>query len=188
MKKLIFVAAIAVVLICLLAAPALAAKPNLVFVTHITSDGVKCPGNSTGLITLATKGVAGLTAMHLLGVTGTNANPGLDDGLYPFRLNATDDQKATLTSYFGLKGWPPAYVLQIAKEISGESPFFLLKVEDGAYSLVDGFIYGQYGVDTQQLRIDDDYPVGTYKYAGSVDGNGVTLNLVVTLKVVRVAL
>jgi hypothetical protein len=180
MKKLLLVAALAVLLVCILAAPAFAAKPNLVFVTHLTSDGAKLAGNSTGLITLPTKGVAGVDAMHYLGVTQVNANPGVANGTYPFYLSADQAQKDALTLYFEAKGWPQTYLDQIALEINGSAPFFWLSVQDGVYGLVDGFTGGQ-------LRIDDDYLVGTYKYIGQLTGtNGATLGLTIALKVVLV--
>jgi hypothetical protein len=183
MKKVIFVLAIAVVLVAVIAAPALAAKPNLVFVTHITSDGAQLPGNSTSGVKVPIGGLPGV--MHVLGLTGTMANPGLMPGSYAFTLQATDEQVTALTTYFSKKAWwaIPNWHDQIVSEINGDSPFFFLKYEGGAYSLVDNFKLSL-GIGTA-LTIDDDYPLGSYSYAGTLVGsNGARLPMTVVMKVV----
>ena len=183
MKRTVLFLAIALVLLAVITAPALAAKPNLVFITHITSDGVKLPANSVSGFAIPTRGVPG--TWHVLGLTNTNANPGLRNGYYGFYLNANAAQQAALTSYFVAKGWPGPYLSQIGSEISGAAPFFFLKAADGVYTLVDGFTRGLGGGDAS-LRIDDDYPASAYQYAGTLIGsNGATLNLTIVMKVVR---
>lgn len=187
MKRFLPIALLAALLVAVMAAPALAAKPNVVFVTHVTADGVKLAGNSSGIIKLPTAGVPGLQAMHYLGLTCTKANPGIQDGFYGFTLQASDEQKAILDSYFQAKGWPGQYVDQIHQQLYDDAAFFYMKASGGAYSLVDGFAYGlSGGSQFLPLRIDDDYPVGTYVYAGTLPGtNGATVDLRITLKVVR---
>jgi hypothetical protein len=185
MKKVVFLFAIAVVLIAVMAAPALAAKPNLVFVTHITSDGAKCPGNSQSQFTIRTTGDA-TKPQHVIGLTGTMANPGLEEGDYAFALKADAAQQATLTGYFGAKaGWTSAMKTLMGSQIDGTSPFFYLRVTPtGDCSLVDHFRQ-TVNIYPAILTVDDDYPVGTYDYVGTINGsNGATLTLTITMKIV----
>jgi hypothetical protein len=56
---------------------------------------------------------------------------------------------------------------QIAAEIDGTAPFFYLKAADGAYTLVDGFVYAMSGAEVF-LRINNDYPAGLYTYKGTL--------------------
>jgi hypothetical protein len=184
MKKVVFVLAIAVVLIAVMVAPALAAKPNLVFVTHITSDGVKCPGNSVSQFTVRTTGDA-TKPQHVIGLTGTMANPGLEEGDYEFKLNADPTQQATLLAYFAKKWGPGPALVLIGSEINGTSPFFYLRVTpSGDCSLVDHFRQAA-GISPAVLTVDDDYPIGTYDYKGTINGsNGTELTLTITMKVV----
>ena len=192
MRRFIAVFA-AFALLSMLAVPAMAAKPNLNFTTHLTEDGVTLAGSSSSGFTVITHGNA--TALqHTLGVTGTKANPGLviatDGSVYPFFLVATPAQKATLSQYFIDKNWGvPAYYDQINAEIAGTAPFFYFNAgTEQDYHLLDGFM-SVVGTDYTMypLKIDDDYPVGTYTYSGTLIGtNGATRVFTIKMTVVRV--
>jgi hypothetical protein len=188
-----------IALVCLVAAPAVAAKPNLVFHTKVTSTTgdvtVTLPGNSQSWMTLRTGGQAGPASWHTLGLTQTKANPGLEGDEYPFYLVSST---ADLADYFADKvGWPDDFRDQIAAEIAGDAPFFILTYDGTTYGLVDGFhrglspIGGWTGYDYgftgfEPLVIDDDYPVGRYVYEGTLVGtNDAELLVTITLRVVR---
>jgi hypothetical protein len=183
MKKVVFLLAIAVVLIAVMAAPALAAKPLLAFNPGLSSNipivGTLATGFSTTL-----GGTAGV--FHDISLTNSGATPAIKNGMYAFSLKAEGPQKASLSDYFSAKGLPEAWYDQIRSEIVGGSPFFYLKADNGAYSLVDGFSYAVFGTTFQTLRIDDDYPAGTYVYKGHLKAeNGALMQVDVTLIISR---
>jgi len=158
-------------------------QPGLQFDTGITGDSVSLPGTLATQFTLQTGGVAG--TMHTIGLIDTVATPALADGAYGFTLQADAGQQTTLTNYFAAKGWSSEYITQIGLEINGTSPFFYLNAAGGIYTLVDGFKQAL-GISPATLTIDDDYPVGTYIYTGTLTGiNGKTLSVTVTLVVTR---
>ncbi|MGD0977150.1 MAG: InlB B-repeat-containing protein [Minisyncoccia bacterium] len=161
-----------------------APAPTLLFDTGITDGSTILPGTLATQFTITTTGVPG--TMHTLGLTGTTATPALADGNYDFKLVATSDVQAALTSYFGAKaGWTSDMQMQtqINSEIAGSSPFFKLNAASGAYSLVDNFKQ-TLGLPDTSLTIDDDYPTGTYVYTGTLTGtNSATLPVTVTLVV-----
>jgi hypothetical protein len=177
MKKLVIALTLVIVLVTLMVTPVMAARGPY-FSTRLTSDDDRLPGMLVSQFIFNTEGVSGI--LHTMGLMDTKTNLELD-GLYPFCLDADTDQEAALTSYFGAKDWPAAYDAQIALEISGDAPFFYLKAYGGTYTLIDGFVYGLGGGEVP-LRIDDDYPVGLYVYAG---GLGELEDVNVTLKVMR---
>jgi hypothetical protein len=79
---------------------------------------------------------------------------------------------------------------QINNEITGASTFFYLNAASGNYSLVDNFkqtLASTLGLSAPyNLTVDDDYPVGTYVYTGTLTGtNEGTLPVTVTLIVIR---
>jgi hypothetical protein len=121
--------------------------------------------------------------MHTLGLSGTVATPALADGDYGFKLQGSP---AALTAYFAAKaGWPQNYKDQINSEINGTVPFFYLHAASGTYTLVDNF-KKSLSLSPTTLTIDDDYPVGTYVYKGTLTGsNSATLDVTVTLIVTR---
>jgi hypothetical protein len=155
---------------------------TLKFNTGITSDGTSLPGMLATGFTITTGRIAG--TMHTLGLTGTVATPALADGDYAFTLQATGGQKTSLKAYFAAKpGWPANYLEQINAEIDGTKPFFYLNAASGVYTLVDSFKKAL-SISPATLTIDDDYPVGTYVYTGTLKGiNGATLPVTVTLVV-----
>jgi len=155
---------------------------SLAFNTGITSDGTSLAGTLATQFTIVTTRSNSAPA-HVLALTGTTSTPALTDGSYAFTLQATSSQKTALTNYFAAKGWPSNYLTQIGTEINGTSPFFYLKALGGSYSLVDGF-KSALSISPATLTIDDNYPIGTYIYTGTLSGsNGATLPITVTLVV-----
>jgi hypothetical protein len=143
-----------------LAAPALVSA-------SITSDGaiIGDLANST----LPTANVQG--TMHTLNVADVVVSDGpLPLAEYGFYLQADAAQKEALAAYFANKNWTdPAWNAQIGSEIEGTSPYFYL-VSDGSgnYGLIDG-LQKALGNSSAPLLIDDDYPLGTYTYNGTVE-------------------
>ena len=181
MKRIVLILAIALVLIGVIAAPAMADKPLLTFETALADDLGGVSGTLADGFTLVTARTPGL--FHQLTLTDTTVDPGLKDGMYAFYLQAQGPQKAALKDYFALKGWPSEFLAQIKTEITGGSPFFYLKADGGEYTLVDGFMWELFGVE-QTLKIDDDYPIGTYEYKGHLKAtNNALLQVVITLEV-----
>jgi hypothetical protein len=186
MKKILTTIALCLALVALMATPVMAAPKTLTFSTELTCTS---PGTITGNLeegfTLTT--TADTDTLLYITLDNTIATPDLRDGMYAFSLKAQGPQKAELKSYFAAKEWPyPEYYRQINAEIAGGLPFFYLKFDGDSYSLVDGFVYGISGDDTTTLRINDDYPVGTYVYKGHLKGsNNALLQVTVNLEVVR---
>ena len=183
----------AIALVLVLAVPAMAAKPNLTFVTHLTQDGAQLGGNQTSGFVVVTSGVPG--GMYTLGLTKTNANPGLETGIWPFYLDISSVQQDVLSAYFWAKWGPgsghyiPAYWNQIELQIDGTVPFFYVAYGGLGYevSLADGFTYAlSGGTIFDNLRMDTDYPVGTYTYTGALTGtNGFVRDFSIVMTVVR---
>ena len=161
----------ALALVALVAAPAMAA-PGIKFTTHLTEDGVAVAGAGTVASPwiITTHGVA--DTMHALATTGTVSHPALLDGGYPFFLQASSPQQATLLAYFTAKGWPQPYLDHMALQLAGDpsAPFFSVGVpgvSPGSLWLQDEFSAWLYPAQSMfQLQIDDNYPVGTYTYTG----------------------
>jgi len=175
----------ALALVAVMAVPAMAAKPNLTFVTHLTQDGVQLSGNQTSGFVIVTSGTPGV--QYDLQTTKTKANPGVVNGDYPFYLKASAAQQASLYAYFVAKGWPQVYLDQIAKEISGQASFFVINVGGGnGYFLSDGFRAALMPPGMYGLTIDADYPLGSYTYSGRLLGtNGVSRTFSIVMTVVR---
>jgi hypothetical protein len=179
-KKMLIALALSLVLVGLVAAPAMA-KPNVAFNTGLAIDGKELKGSLDAGYKFVTGGTNALFNATLVIPT---ASPALTDGMYPFYLNTNPAEKAKLMAYFGTKGWPQAYLDQIATEIDGTAPFFYLDAADGAYTLVDGFVYALSGNTTKvTLRINDDYPAGLYTYKGTLANADGNFDLQVKLKV-----
>jgi hypothetical protein len=71
-----------------------------------------------------------------------------------------------------------AYQTQIDNEVNGNVPFFYL---DTSNDLVDGFKYSL-GISPTLLTINDNYPIGTYTYTGTLLGtNNAVLHITITL-------
>ena len=157
--------------------------PLLTFNTGLNSDSTALSGSLASGFTIQTGNTNG---MHILTLANPVATPALANGNYAFKLVASTSQQAALTAYFAAKGWPTNYITQISSEIAGTTPFFFLNAAGGVYTLGDGFTYGLGGGYSAPLRIDDDYPAGTYVYTGTLTGsNGATLPVTVTLIVMR---
>jgi hypothetical protein len=189
MKKLILALGLCLVLVALLATPAMAGAEKLTFTTGLTSD-TPITGTLGEGFTILTYGSSNFVNAHDLYLYNPSASPDLADGYYGFTLKANNakanPQKDILYKYFADKPWPdPAWHSQINKEINGSTPFFFLKASGGIYTLVDAFSKAIFGVDAP-LRIDDDYPVGTYVYMGQLKAvNNAPLMVTVTLTVTR---
>lgn len=156
--------------------------PTLTYYTQISSD-VSVTGsltNGSGSFTITVGGV--ITApQHTLTLASTTSTGLQSGGMFPFYLQATSTQTTALLAYFGTMGHVVAYQTQIDNEVNGTVPFLYLSTSNG---LIDGFRYAL-GISPNALTINDDYPVGTYAYAGTLIGsNGgvlsVTINLTVT--------
>jgi hypothetical protein len=210
LKKLLIAIALAVVLILAMVAPIFAdapptgmtssgtvnVTPTLVFDTGMTKDGATlaglngtpAQGNLASGYLIYTTGNP-ITPAHVLGLTGTTSAPALADGMYPFYLSPASGQIGTLDAYFAAKGWTtPTWLPAIQSEVAGSTAFFYLNAVGGVYSLVDGFKLNTLGLPAASatLTIDDDYPVGTYTYNGTLTGNNTaTQAVLVSLKVIR---
>ena len=162
---------------------------TLTFDTGITFGGSSVATTIANPVTITTDGTA---VQSTLDVTGTVATPDLVANDYGFILDADAGQRAALQTYFtGKVGSVGPMFNQINSEITGGSPFFYLNAtgtgDAQTYSLVDGF---QKGLDQgdKPLVLDNDYPVGTYVYKGTLTGsNTATLPVTVTLVVARQA-
>ena len=180
MKKILTTLVLALVLIGLVAAPAMA-KPNVAFNTGLAIDGNELKGSLDAGYKFVTEGIDELLDATLVNPTAT---PALTDGMYPFYLNTNPAEKAKLMAYFTAKGWDQAYLDQIEAQIDGTAPFFYLEAASGTYTLVDGFVYA-ISLETVKvtLRINNDYPAGLYTYRGTLTNADGDFNLQVKLKV-----
>jgi hypothetical protein len=125
--------------------------------------------------------------LHELTLTAPIASESLAEDYYQFTLSGAYPQ---LTSYFHAKPWYPAFSSWVDGALAGTQPFFYLKATgtggSQTYSLVDGFVYDAYNPGTETtLRIDGDYPYGTYTYTGTIrDIAGNPTVLTITLNVI----
>ena len=190
MKRLLAAMTAALMLVSLGSSAALAAKPTpaQTFTTTLNVNQQPAAGSYNAGFFVPTTGIAGPPFVQV-DINQAFATPPLAEGLYPFYLKAGTGQKAALTAYFDAKFGPdsatyvPAYWAQITAEIAGTAPFFYLHrlAEEGAYALVDGFSFDLLGT-TPPVRVDNDYPTGTYLYVATLNG----LNVQVKMKVYRV--
>jgi len=158
---------------------------QLSFTTGLNSDGNTLSGSLSSGFTIVNSGIAGTS--HTLTLASPSANTAVNTASFSFTLTASPSEKTALIAYFNAKaGWTSAMQTQIDSEINGTTPFFYLKYDGTNFSLVDAFkqflgvSYAPY-----PLTVDDDYPVGTYAYTGTinaVDGTSqtVTVTLIVT--------
>ncbi len=107
---------------------------------------------------------------YYLDTDTVTTNMDLETGYYSFYVNPSEQNFtywANKGVYEGCSGsWEP-YMWDI---INGSSPIFYLKVSSGQnFMLVDGLQY-QIGQGDQPLRVNGDYPLGTYHYNGTVTG------------------
>jgi hypothetical protein len=181
MKRFIIALVLCLVLVGVMTAPAMATSP-LTFTTGLNG----CTGDLESGFTLLTGGVQGV--FHDLTLVDPDASVKLADGYYGLTLKANAAQKKILWDYFAKLLPYPDFYTQMIKESTGSTPFAYLKAADGVYTLVDAFSFDLFGTDTD-LRIDDDYPVGTYVYMGHLKGeNNEPLTVKLTLTVERVNL
>ena len=155
---------------------------QLSFTTGLNSDGNPLSGTLSSGFTIINNGVAGTT--HTLTLASPSANTPVTTGSYAFTLAASPTEQTTLTTYFANKaGWTADMKTQIVKEINGTSPFFYLKYDGTNFSLVDAFKqYLGSSYAPYPLTVDDDYPVGTYAYTGTINAvNGTSQTVTVTL-------
>jgi hypothetical protein len=126
-------------------------------------------GNLTGGYTVELDGVA--ASWTYLDVASLTANRTLADGSYAFTLVQEGLPGGWLT-YWAVKGvaaGATGWQGQMWQIINGNAPIFYLKVsaEGGSYMLVDGLGRALSQPD-DFLRVNGDYPPGTYGYTGSV--------------------
>jgi len=135
-------------------------------------------------------GLPGTSGFYYLNVGDAETSyPLFAPNMYPFYV--TDTYPSDFLTYWGTRGvydgctgdWQPIMWQIINKEL----PIFYLAVDDTYnYSLIDGL---QYQLDPETagfLRIDGDYPDGTYAYAGVIaDINSVVSPLIVVLQIVN---
>ncbi len=180
---------LSVVMLAATVVPAIASTPaKLTFSTGLACDDSPMMGSLDAGFMFIPIGTSDILREFTL--IFPEADPGIEDGLYPFYLQSNPVENAKLIAYFEAK-WKgsadpteQAYLAQITEEINGEEPFFYLKAESGAYTLVDGFVYGLSGYEGQTLRINNDYPAGNYLYSGTLVGtNDAELPVNVKLKV-----
>ena len=155
---------------------------QLSFTTGLNSDTILLSGTLSSGFTIINNGVAGTT--HTLTLASPSANTPVTTGSYAFTLAASPTEQTTLTTYFANKAdWTTDMETQIVKEINGTSPFFYLKYDGTNFSLVDAFKqYLGSSYTPYPLTVDDDYPVGTYAYTGTINAvNGTSQTVTVTL-------
>jgi hypothetical protein len=183
MKRVLAAMTAALLMVTLASGAALAVKPGQQFTTTLTvgasvATETAAVGSYNGGFFVPTNGDGGFV---YLGITNTTAKPDLAPGIYPFYLRAGTTQKAALTAYFAAKGWTdPTWYTQINAEIAGTAPFFYLTFDGSAYSIFDGFTYAL-GGGVAPLRVDNNYPTGTYLYTATLN----RLNAQVKMKVYR---
>ena len=117
-------------------------------------------------------------------IESMTASPNLSDGFHEFYFDAFRapdgfyDYWAAQGVVDGATGWQ-GIMWDI---ISGEQPMFYLNAASGTYSLVDGFQY-QFDSTVAPLRVNGDYPLGTYHFGGwvtDVDSGTEYLNIQIT--------
>ena len=154
----------------------------LTFDTSLKKDGVDVSGSLAAGFDLITD--RNPATFHILTLSSPTASKNLVAGYYPFFLTGSPE----LTTYFHSKGWPSEWVAWIDDAITGKNPFFYLKVEDNGgtqtYSIIDGFMKNVLGTETD-LRINGDYPYGTYTYTGTINAvETEQLTIDVTLRII----
>ena len=155
---------------------------QLSFTAGLNSDTILLSGSLSSGFTIINNGVAGTT--HTLTLASPSANTPVTTGSYAFTLAASASQKTALIAYFATKSdWSADMKTQIDAEINGTVPFFYLKYDGTNFSLVDAFKqYLGSSYTPYPLTVDDDYPVGTYAYTGTINAvNGTSQTVTVTL-------
>ncbi len=105
-----------------------------------------------------------------LDIATMTATPALADGMHAFYFDAFRapdgfwDYWAVKGVVDGATGWQGL----MWSIISGDAPMFYLNAASGVYSLVDGFQY-QFDSTIAPLRVNGDYPLGTYHFGGYVN-------------------
>ena len=105
-----------------------------------------------------------------LDIATMTATPALADGMHAFYFDAFRapdgffDYWAAQGVVADAAGWQGL----MWSIISGDAPMFYLNAASGVYSLVDGFQY-QFDGTIAPLRVNGDYPLGTYHFGGYVN-------------------
>ena len=153
--------------------------PTASFNGTITADS-----NPIGTVaTSATLNIGGVvTTEHTLGIASASV-ANITPGTYGFSLTTASvtANSAALTTYFGNMGGNSSYLTQITAEINGTAPFFFLNISGSTVSIYDGFQRGLNPTSIAPLVINDNYPVGTYTYTGTLTGANSAANLPVTV-------
>ena len=126
-------------------------------------------GNLAGGYTVALDGLP--ASWTYLDVASLTANRTLVDGYYGFALGQAGLPADWLTYWAarGVDASATGWQGQMWQIINGNAPIFYLKVSGGgsSYMLVDG-LGKALGQPDDFLRVNGDYPLGTYSYSGSV--------------------
>ena len=127
-------------------------------------------GNLAGGYTVALDGLP--ASWTYLDVASLTANRTLVDGYYGFALGQAGLPANWLTYWAarGVDASATGWQGQMWQIINGNAPIFYLKVSGGgsSYMLVDG-LGKALGQPDDFLRVNGDYPLGTYSYSGSVN-------------------
>ncbi|MBD3164253.1 hypothetical protein GF323_03570 [Candidatus Woesearchaeota archaeon] len=146
---------------------------TLIHSVTLEVDGTPAPGNLDYGFVVETDDDS--NTLHELTVENENM-AAITDGQYPFYLVG---YKHDLLNYFEAKGWPDNWNAWIKGALNGTNPFFYLDVDSGDLTLIDGFMKDLQSTETY-LRINGDYPEGIYIYQGYVEGQLVSVTIIVT--------
>jgi parallel beta-helix repeat protein len=114
---------------------------------------------------------------HYLDVKYADTNTPLQEGFYGFNITNNPDG---FFEYWETKGvnssaTPGSWMEFAWGIINGISPTFYIHVDaDHNLELIDGLFRDYFGVPTQKLQVNGDYPTGRYTYRGNIkasDGN-----------------
>jgi hypothetical protein len=104
----------------------------------------------------------------------------INDGSYEFYV-ADTVLPAEFLAFWDAKGvnalaTPGTWEAYMWDIINGDAPIFYLEVVGTDYMLVDGLLRGYFNAETN-LRVNGDYPLGTYAYTGDIMGNTVEMQI-----------
>jgi len=162
---------------------------NMVYWTSETDKAQPVPGNQVSGFKLT---LDPSVEWYFLGFKFLKPLPPIGDpdkpgDIYPFHLIApTPAENPGFWTYWNTKLSDPAnaaWAPIMSKILAGKLPMFVLLVKkDGTYMLVDGLQLMIYSL-FYPLRVNGDYPLGTYVFEGSVslggmdDLEGVTMTI-----------
>jgi uncharacterized repeat protein (TIGR01451 family) len=116
------------------------------------------------------------TRFYYLDAPSIISNRVLNPDNYAFYLDQVD-LPAGFIDYWAAKGVDAdatnEVLVLLYNIITGNSPMFYLQVSETGTRLVDGFKLDYEGV-TDYLRVNRDYPLGTYRFTGSINDKNLT--------------